>query len=90
MKNTSLGWRNILYELNEFGCKIEFIQSKTRNSVAIRKMVDIDKYIEAIKKLVVEHENKLYLNNCDMEVKMIRKSTKPIELSHTADISKWN
>lgn len=90
MKNTSLGWRNILYELNEFGCKIEFIQSKTRDCVAIRKMIDIDKYIETIKKLVVEHENNLYLNKSYAEIEMIRKSTDPVELSHTGKISKWN
>ena len=90
MKNTSLGWRNILYELNEFGCKIEFIQSKTRDCVAIRKMIDVDKYIETIKKLVVEHEHNLYLNNSDMEIEMIRKSTSSAELSHTGEISQWN
>ena len=90
MKNTSLGWRNILYELNEFGCKIEFIQSKTRDCVAIKKKVDIDKYIESIKKLVIEHEHNLYLNYCDMKIERIRNTAKPVDLTQTYAISKWN
>ncbi len=72
MKNDSIGWRNLLYELNEFGCKIEFLQSKMRNQVIVEKNVDVDKYINSVKKLVVEHEHKLYLDFCDMKVDMIR------------------
>lgn len=90
MKNTSLGWRNILYELNEFGCKIEFIQSKTRDYVAIKKKVDIDKYIESIKKLVIEHEHNLYLNYCDMKIEGIRNRAKSVDFTQRCEISKWN
>lgn len=75
MKNDSMNWRNLLYELNEFGCKIEFLQSKMRNQVVVGKIADVDKYIESVKKLVVEHEHNLYLDFCDMKIDMIRKNT---------------
>lgn len=82
-----VGWRNTLYELNEFGCKIEFLQSKMRKKVAIRKITDVDKYIEAVKKLVVEHEHNLYLNYCDMKIEIIRNSKIQVGSPHIEEIA---
>lgn len=53
-------WDRVLYELNNFGCNIEFIQSKTRDDLIIHKKIKIDDYISKIKDLVDKHECNLY------------------------------
>lgn len=74
MKYYSSAWQNTLSELNDFSCQIEFLQSRIRNQVSMKKQVDFNKYIEFVKKLVVEHEHNLYLNYCDMKIEIIRNS----------------
>jgi hypothetical protein len=55
-------WKSILYEMNNFNCNIEFLQSKMRKLVFLKESIDLDKYIWEIKKLVTEHEHNLYLS----------------------------
>ena len=72
MKHYYLGWKKSLSELNDFGCQIEFLHSKTRNHVAIKKDLDIDKYLTSIKKLLSEHEQNLYNITNETKSKIIR------------------
>lgn len=54
------GWNNTLKELNNFNCKIEFLQSKMRDIVVRRKGFDIPEYLETLRKIITEHEYHLY------------------------------
>lgn len=56
------GWNNILSELNDFSCKIEFLESEMRVLLATKKLADTEKYLKTVKKLVNEHEHNLFHN----------------------------
>ena len=62
MEQNHRGWINILAELNDFSCKIEFLESEIRNTLGTRKELDTKKYLGSIKKLVNEHEYNLNHN----------------------------
>ena len=52
-------WNKTLVELNNFSCKIEFLQSKMRNIVIMKKNMDKAKYFEFLDKLFLEHKHNL-------------------------------
>ena len=87
MKYYSSAWKNTLSELNDFSCQIEFLQSRLRNQVSMKKQVEFDKYIEFVKKLVVEHEHNLYLNYCDMKIEVLRNCKTQVDLPHIKKIA---
>lgn len=88
MRKKYLNWKNTLSELNDFSCKIEFLQCKMRNMIACQKFMDIDKYLISLRKLLSEHEHKLHLaefeNNREIAVEQIRnrESKLPVKLIH--------
>ena len=51
-------WNKTLVELNNFSCKIEFLQSKMRNIVIMKKNMDKAKYFEFLDKLNVKSTGK--------------------------------
>ena len=55
MKHYYLEWKKTLNELNDFSCKIEFLQSKLRNNVIYNKNLDIEKYLNSLKTHVKNH-----------------------------------
>lgn len=49
----------MLIELNDFNCKIEFLQSHFRRNIAERKMLNIDEYVNSLRILFEKHEKNL-------------------------------
>jgi hypothetical protein len=60
MKNNHLDWKKTLTELNNFHCRIEFLQSRIRDFVVERKGINIGDYIKELNKFIEEHEYNLY------------------------------
>lgn len=59
MNLNDYSWENTLCELNNFGSKIEFLQSKIRNMVACKKCMDTADYFKTLEGIVNEHEHNL-------------------------------
>ena len=59
MKQNKLDLKNSLSELNNFGCKIEILQSETRNDVVNDKHLNIGKYLNVLREMLTEHETNL-------------------------------
>jgi len=72
MKHYYLGWKQSLSELNDFSSQLEFLHSKIRNHVAISNVLDIDKYLTSVKKLVSKHEQNLYNITNETKSEIIR------------------
>lgn len=53
-------WNKTLVELNNFSCKIEFLQSKMRNTIVMKKNMDKEKYFEFLDKIFLEHKHNLH------------------------------
>ncbi len=51
--------KNSLIELNDYGSKIELLQSKMRNDVVADKHLNIGKYLNALRDMLTEHEYNL-------------------------------
>lgn len=56
MKTNYESWNKTLVELNNFSCKIEFLQGKMRTAVVNRKSMDMTKYYDFLDKIVGEHK----------------------------------
>ena len=61
MEQNFSNWNNILSELIDFSCKIEFLQSKMRLSVISHNPFDSDKYLKSLKLIISKHEHNLSL-----------------------------
>ncbi|MCB0748763.1 MAG: hypothetical protein H6613_13450 [Ignavibacteriales bacterium] len=61
MESNYLGWKNTLIELNDFCCKVEFLNSKMRDIVACRRQMDIAQYLTSLRELINKHEQNLSL-----------------------------
>lgn len=59
--DNSRGWEDILFELNNFECKIEFLQSETRRVLLNNRKINMDNYFTNVKQLLSEHECNLFL-----------------------------
>lgn len=68
------GWNNILSELNDFSCKIEFLQSEMRGILATSKLLNTEAYLETIKELVNEHKHNLSPSLSTTKVKLFHDS----------------
>lgn len=68
-------WNETLVELNNFSCKIEFLQSRMRNTVVTKKSMDKAKYFELIDNLFLEHKHNLCSiidrNNKDVLIELV-------------------
>jgi len=73
LKHYYLPWKSALHELDDFNSKIEFLQSEMRDKVGIGKLEGIDHYLGAVKKLLIEHEHKLYLIISEAKLKRVHK-----------------
>jgi len=61
MENFYLSWKKTLNELNDFNCKVEFLQSNIRENVITRKNLNIDMYLSDLLGLVNKHLENLNL-----------------------------
>lgn len=59
MKQNKLGLKNSLSELNDYGCRIERLQSEMRNDVVHDKHLNIGKYLNVLREMLTEHEYNL-------------------------------
>ena len=59
MKQNKLGLKNSLSELNDYGCRIERLQSEMRNDVVNDKHLNIGKYLNVLREMLTEHETNL-------------------------------
>lgn len=59
MKRNKLDLKNSLTELNDYSCKIEFLQSEMRKDVVADKHLNIKKYLNALRDMLTEHEYNL-------------------------------
>lgn len=72
MNKIYASWKSILYEMNNFNCKIEFLQTEMRKLVFLKENIDLNKYIYEIKNLVTEHEHNLYLTQPNSLLKEVQ------------------
>lgn len=56
MEHHNFEWRSILSELNDFSCKVEFLQCETRRHVILKKNLDIGEYLIFLKNIMMKHE----------------------------------
>lgn len=59
MKKNLLSWRQTLTELNDFSCKIEFLQCRLRKSISEKKRLNLDDYLSSLKQLMLRHQQNL-------------------------------
>lgn len=59
MQKNLFTWKQTLIELNDFNCKIEFLQTHFRRKIAERKKLNIDEYVDSLRTLFKKHEKKL-------------------------------
>ena len=59
MKQEYLSWKNLLNELNDFNCKIEFLQIKIRKNLILNKNFNITEYVSKLRGLLDQHSKNL-------------------------------
>lgn len=70
MEISNSSWEDILYELNNFSCKIEFLEGETRSKLCNEKKINMNIYFNNLKKLLNEHKYNLF-NQLNIEEKNI-------------------
>lgn len=59
MRQQIFDWKQTLSELNDYSCKIEFLQCEMRNSIVCSRCMNIDKYLKTLKSILNDHEENL-------------------------------
>lgn len=54
-----LNWKSLLSELNDFSCKVEFLQSKMRFNIINLKSFNKQDYLDSLHLIESEHEQNL-------------------------------
>jgi len=74
MNLDDLNWGNTLNELDNFECKIEFLQSKIRSMVVCEKSMDTADYFKTLEGMVNEHKDNLTKSIAGTEINAFRNS----------------
>ena len=56
MKQNKYNLKNNLTELDDYGCRIEFLQREMRKYFVTDKRLNIGKYLNALRDMLTEHE----------------------------------
>ena len=59
MKHYFHVWKNTLNELNDFSCRVEFLQCKIRQNICEAKTLDINEYMCSLQDSLRKHERNL-------------------------------
>ena len=65
MNKYYFSWNLLLNELNDFSCKVEFLQSRFRRKLVRSKIFSVREYVENINDLLQDHTENL--NRVDAE-----------------------
>lgn len=59
MRQQIFDWKQTLSELNDYSCKIEFLQCEMRNLIVCTRCINIDKYLKSLRNILKDHEENL-------------------------------